>query len=297
MLTRGTLPSRPDLLALWGQQLAVPTEEIWRALQQGSPDAVSRLGQLYVPRLDQYLQIGLGVPDMDIRDAIIAETLRALLQLGNTGRCNCVETSLYRRARTGAVRAGFSSDVEPTGPAEPKHFESGIEQLAAHVQSTAIAPEGGDCTQTGDAIAFAARIACVAIDAPVWFAESSFLVRIEHARTIHEAVMGAAASYAPACLTPSEIQLHASEIAQAFDSVWRVLPAPTREARILWGLNVDVPGIAKILDTSVARADSVLLQFLTITTVFNTIIGRAPGFNERDLAMFADIGIHAEPRL
>src|SRR6185437_3415475 len=98
-------------------------------------------------------------------------------------------------------------------------------------------------------------------------------------------------------LTPSEIQLHASEIAQAFDSVWRVLPAPTREARILWGLNVDVPGIAKILDTSVAGADSVLLQFLTITTVFNTIIGRAPGFNERDLAMFADIGIHAEPRL
>jgi hypothetical protein len=46
----------------------------------------------------------------------------------------------------------------------------------------------------------------------------------------------------------------------------------------------------------VARADSVLLQFLTITTVFNTIIGREPGFNERDPQILADIGIHDEKR-
>ena len=108
--------------------------------------------------------------------------------------------------------------------------------------------------------------------------------------------MDAAANYAPACLTPNEIQLRATEIVEAFDSVWHVFPPATREARILWGLNVDVPGIAKILDTSVAEADGALLQLLTITRVFDALIGRTRESDEREIATFSDIGILAEER-
>jgi hypothetical protein len=293
MLTRGTVPSRPELFALLGQELAASPDEIWQRVREGDPAALADLAKVYTPRLDHYLHAGLGIEHAKVRERITAATIAQAAAKVRTGSLEGAEMRLYRAVRRAAIGTNAIPDKTALPAAGPKSLTRCLGLLATNIRS-AIARFQQESPGAPDVLAFAAHVAEASAASPVWFAEPDFLPRAARANAICETIIDSASEGAPEPLTPLELWARRDDVTQAFDRVWMALPTATREARTLWGLNVAVSDIALILDARVAQADTALLQLLAITTAFNMLIGRKVETDTFEAEMLSQLGHFAE---
>ncbi|HEY9471085.1 MAG TPA: hypothetical protein VIQ76_15880, partial [Propionibacteriaceae bacterium] len=186
MLLRATLPSRPELMALAGQNADLSREN-WRAFSDG---AISLLGivELYLPKLDQYLCTGLRVRETGRRDALITAAMLPFVESEEVAEPESVETRLFRATREAACAEGLATLVPGMPASGPVALEAAVRLLKGeiHAQATSKTWHRGS---EGSATGFAAIISAVLAAAPVWLVEPEFVDRLARARELYTAAI------------------------------------------------------------------------------------------------------------
>jgi hypothetical protein len=226
-----------------------------------------------LPRLDRYLDTGLRVRDVARRDALLTAAMLPFVEGEAADEAALDETTFFSALRRATCVNGLATPIPAMPRSGSASLRNAIRVTTGQVRKAtarfASTPSGGTA-----AMAVAASVAAIIVDAPVWFVEPELHLRLSRADAICSAAIAATPLGAPEPLAESELEVQADELARAYAQVWNSLPAATIEARVLWELDLGVPDIARVLGTAPAAVDTALLQVLTANRIFNVLVGR-----------------------
>jgi hypothetical protein len=226
-----------------------------------------------LPRLDRYLETGLGIRDVARRDALITTAMLPFVEHESADGSPVDEAALFGALRRSACVDELATPI----PAVPRSGSASLrtairvttDEVRKATERHALAPSGGPA-----ATDLAASVAVAIIVAPVWYVDAELSLRLSRAEALCSAAIAATSPSATKPLPQDELAAQADEVAQAYGELWKSLPAATIEARILWELDLGVPDIARVLGLAPAAVDTALLQILTANRIFDILVGR-----------------------
>jgi hypothetical protein len=184
------------------------------------------------------------------------------------------EVDLFRALRRAACAFGLATfDAQlPLGGSVT--LRNSVRAVTRNVR-TAISRNAPHMDE-GATIDMAAIVGVAVVMSPVWYIEPELPQRLTRAYAICAAATGAALPLAPKPLAIEDLKARGAELARAYTEVWHAFPTSTVEARVLWELGLSVGEIARVLDMSPPAVDTALLQVLTVTKLFNILVGSEP---------------------
>lgn len=226
-----------------------------------------------LPRLDRYLETGLGIRDVGKRDALITTAMLPFVEHESADESALDEAALFGALRRAACVDGLATPTPAMPRSGPASLRTAIRVTTDEVRKAAdrqaFDPSGGTA-----ATDLAASVAVAVIIAPVWYVDAELSLRLSRAEALCSAAIAATSPSATKPLAQDELAAQADEVAQAYGKLWESLPAATTEARILWELDLGVPDIARVLGLAQAAVDTALLQILTANRIFDILVGR-----------------------